>query len=79
METVPVGTHPALAPAYLAGAEAAVDGVPAHACPYGPDRRVSRCAWLAGHVQASRLAGRLVPADVLLEVDELPEQDDTPS
>lgn len=78
MDTI-VGPHPALARAYMAGALAAADDVPAHSCPYGTDRPVSRLAWLAGHVRASRLAGRLVPADVLLEVDELPDLDDTPA
>lgn len=77
MDTI-VGAHPALARAYMAGALAAADDVPAHACPFHEDRLVSRRAWIAGHVQASRLAGKLVPADVLLEVDELPDLDDTP-
>lgn len=78
MDTV-VGARPALARAYMAGALAATDDVPAHSCPHGEDRAISRRAWIAGHVAASRLAGRLVPADVLLEVDELPDADDTPA
>lgn len=79
MDTMLVGAHPALARAYMAGALAATDDVPAHSCPIRPDLAISRRAWLAGHIAASRLAGRLVPADVLLEVDELPDVDDTPT
>jgi ribosome modulation factor len=38
---------------FWAGLDASNAGVPASACPYGPDKREKMLAWLSGHVTAT--------------------------